>query len=79
MYQVEHDVLFEAVRNGGVRRRQRTHDEQHAGGHPGPPGSLYWQAHHLGRTCSTSKHDLAPEETLKWGDSFNAARFLCPV
>ncbi len=69
MYQIEHDVLFESVRNGGVVN-------------DGDRMMNSTMVAILGRTAAytgkrvtwadmvASKEDLAPEETLKWGDSF---------
>ncbi|MBL9115966.1 MAG: Gfo/Idh/MocA family oxidoreductase [Verrucomicrobiaceae bacterium] len=77
MYQVEHDVLFEAVRNGGyVNDGDRMMNST--------------MVAILGRTAAyTGKRvtwedlikapdDLAPEETLKWGDSFTPTPLPMP-
>ena len=69
MYQVEHDELFAAIRGGnpvfdgswmmqstlaGIMGREAAYTGQR----------ITWQQ------MLDSKQDLAPEETLKWGDSF---------
>lgn len=77
MYQVEHDVLFEAVRNGGLVN-------------DGDRMMNSTMMAILGRTaCYTGKRitwdeitksalDLAPEETLGWGDKFEPTPLPLP-
>ena len=77
MYQVEHDVLFEAVRNGGyVDDSERMMNSTLV-------AILGRQACYTGKRITwedmlASKDDLAPEETLKWGDSFDAGPVPLP-
>jgi len=69
MYQIEHDVLFEAVRHGGcVNDGERMMNSTMV-------GILGRTAAYTGKRITweeivQSKLDLAPEETLAWGDKF---------
>lgn len=69
MYQVEHDVLFEAVRNGGlVNDGDRMMNSTMV-------AILGRTAAYTGKRVTweelvNSGEDLAPEEKLAWGDSF---------
>ena len=77
MYQIEHDVLFESIRHGQVVNN-------------GDRMLNSTMVAILGRTAAyTGKRitwdemikstlDLAPEETLKWGDSFNPTPMPMP-
>jgi predicted dehydrogenase len=77
MYQVEHDVLFEAVRNGGyVNDGDRMMNSTMV-------AILGRTAAYTGKRVTwedlvASKADLAPEETLKWGDSFTPTTLPMP-
>jgi predicted dehydrogenase len=77
MYQVEHDVLFEAVRNGGyVNDGDRMMNSTMV-------GILGRTAAYTGKRVTwedlvKAPDDLAPEETLKWGDSFTPTPMPMP-
>ena len=77
MYQAEHDVLFEAVRNGGVvndgDRMMNSTLVAILGRNAAYTGKrITWQE------LLESNEDLAPEETLAWGDSFDAGPLPLP-
>lgn len=69
MYQIEHDVLFEAVRHGTVvndgDRMMNSTLVAILGREAAYTGKrITWEE------ITKSTQDLAPEETLKWGDKF---------
>ena len=71
MYQVEHDVLFEAVRNGNIvndgDRMMNSTLVAILGRNAAYTGKrITWEE------LLKSNEDLAPEDTLKWGDTFDA-------
>ncbi len=77
MYQAEHDVLFEAVRNGSVvndgDRMMNSTLVAILGRSAAYTGKrITWQE------LLDSNHDLAPEEKLAWGDSFDPGPLPLP-
>ena len=77
MYQVEHDELFAAIR-GDTEKMDGTWMANST-----MMGIMGRMAIHTGQRVSwdqamKSQEDFAPEETLKWGDSFDAGTWPVP-
>jgi predicted dehydrogenase len=77
MYQAEHDVLFEAVRNGGVvndgDRMMNSTLVAILGRNAAYTGKrITWE------DLLASEEDLAPEQTLKWTDRFEPSPLPMP-
>jgi hypothetical protein len=77
MYDLEHEEFFAAIRSGNRK------DDAAWIGHSTTLAILGRTACYSGKRITwedmlASKDDLAPEETLKWGDSFDAGPVPLP-